>query len=184
MTDIKVARRYAKSLLGLAEERGIRERVFADMQVIENTIKANRELAVLLKAPTVNPDKKEAIISQIFAKHTDPLTLSFLLIINRKSRSAFLSGIATEYIKLYKSMNGIVTAYITSATKLDDATRNKILEVIGHKNKTIELVEKVNPDIIGGFILRVGDEQVDASISKKLNQLRQEFDENLYVGIF
>lgn len=182
MIDSKVARRYAQSLMGLALERNIAEKINNDMLLIANTCKENRELALLLKNPIIKTDKKEAIIRAIFSSKVDALTNSFMEIITRKSRESYLQEIANAFVSMFKDFKGIKTAYVTTAFPMDATLRNEVMNIVKRaKGDNAELIEKVDKDIIGGFILRIGDVQYDASISKKLIALKSEFDENLYV---
>ncbi|CAN5605676.1 ATP synthase F1 subunit delta [soil metagenome] len=182
MVESKVARRYARSLLVLAQERNLTEKVFADMQLVAKTCEHSADLVALLRNPIINTDKKESILKAVFGPHIDPLTFAFMELMARKGRESYLYGIAMEFISTYKASIGIQTAYVTSAIALDAATREQVLEIIRKtKGSKVELIEKVDKELLGGFILRVGDEQFDASISKKLNQLKTQFDDNLYV---
>lgn len=183
MSDSKVARRYAQSLLGLAMERNIADKINNDMLLIANTCKENRDLALLLKNPIITTDKKDAIIRAIFGSKVDTVTNSFMEIITRKGREEYLQDIAGAYVSIYKELKGIKTAYVTTAVPMDAALRNEVMNIVKRaKGDNAELVEQVDKDIIGGFILRIGDVQYDASISKKLSALKNEFDDNLFVG--
>ena len=182
MAESKVAGRYAKSLFGLAQERNLQDKVYEDMNLIAKTCSDNRELSLLLKNPIINTNKKDAILTGIFKGKISDLSLSFLQIITRKKREAYIEEIAKEYVNIHKENKGIKRARIITASSLDDKLRNEVLDYLMKKtNKKIELTEEVNKDIIGGYILRWGDEQVDASISKKLRDLHQEFSSNVYV---
>ncbi len=182
MADIKLARRYAKSLIDLALERNIVDKVYGDMQLVSNTITANRDLALLLKNPIVNTDKKNNIIIALFSTKIDAVTMAFFNIITLKGRESYLEEIAKSFIDLYKTNKGIRIAHVTTAIPLDAATRERIINIVKQaKGNQLELVEKVDKNLIGGFILRVGDEQVDTSISKELRNLKNEFDDNLYI---
>jgi len=182
MTESKVARRYAKSLLGLATENNITEKVFSDMQLISSACQNSRDLALLMKNPIINTDKKDAVIKSIFSGKVDQVTLTFMNLMTKKGRESYLTDIAQEYINIYKESIGIKVAYVTTATPMDDQLREQVLDIVKKmKGSKIELVETVNKNIIGGFILRIGDEQFDASVLKKLRQLKNEFDDNIYV---
>jgi F-type H+-transporting ATPase subunit delta len=182
MTDSKVARRYAQSLMGLALERNIAEKINNDMKLIADTCSANRELVLLLKNPIINTDKKENIIRLIFGSKVDTVTNAFMQIITRKGRESYLYEIAEAFIAMYKTSKGIKTAFVTTAFPMDTALRNEVMSIVKRaKGDNAELVEQVDKDIIGGFILRIGDVQYDASVSKKLKALKSEFDDNLYV---
>ncbi len=182
MTESKVARRYAKSLLGLATENNITEKVFSDMQLIASACQNSRDLALLMKNPIINTDKKDAVIKSIFSGKVDQVTLTFMNLMTKKGRESYLTDIAQEYINIYKESIGIKVAYVTTATPMDAQLREQVLDIVKKmKGSKIELVETVNKNIIGGFILRIGDEQFDASVLKKLRQLKNEFDDNIYV---
>jgi len=178
MINKRVARRYAKSLLDLAKERKITDRVFEDMSLIADVCKQNHDFAVVLQSPIIKSDKKEAIIRQIFGGKVDKVTGAFLDIITRKRREKFLDQIAAEFISIYKESKGISTAYITTAAPIDDKLRKEILSLMKKQEGEVELVEQVKKDLIGGFILRFGDEQVDASVARQLKTLRREFRSN------
>jgi F-type H+-transporting ATPase subunit delta len=185
MAELKIARRYAKSLLGLAQERNIADKVFADMELVHATCEASREFVLLLRNPIVQGDKKEAVINALFGGKLDALTSAFVNIIIRKGRESILDGMAAEYIRIYKDNRGIVIANVTTAVKMDDSIRQQVMSLVkAAKGDKIELVETVDPSLIGGFVLRVGDQQYDTSISRKLKQLKNEFDDNLYVREF
>jgi F-type H+-transporting ATPase subunit delta len=185
MNDSKVARRYAQSLLGLAIERNIADKINGDMKLIADACRDNRELALLLKNPIINTDKKDAIIKAVFGNKVDALTNSFMEIITRKGRESYLQEIANAFVSIYKDIRGIKTAYVTTAIPMDSQLRNEVMCIVkSAKGEQAELIEQVDKDIIGGFILRIGDVQYDASISKKLSALKNEFDDNLYVREF
>lgn len=182
MAETKIARRYAKSLLGLARERNMSDKVFTDMELIAATCATSRELVTLLRNPIVQGDKKEAVIKALFGSKIDAVTNGFLTIVIRKGRESYLDGIAAEYVKIHKEEQGIVSAVVTTSTKMDENMRASILAIVkGMKGDKVELTEKVDADLIGGFVLRVGDQQHDASVSRKLRQLKNEFDDNLYI---
>jgi F-type H+-transporting ATPase subunit delta len=182
MNDSKVARRYAQSLLGLAIERNIAGDINNDMLLIANTCRENRELVLLLKNPIIHTDKKDAIIRAIFGSKVNAVTNSFMEIITRKGRESYLQDIAGTFVSIYKDLQGIKTAYVTTAVTMDNALRTEVMNIVKRaKGDNAELVEQVDKDIIGGFILRIGDVQYDASVSKKLSSLKNEFDDNLFV---
>jgi F-type H+-transporting ATPase subunit delta len=177
-----VATRYAKSLFDLAKEQGQQEVVFADMAIIAEACRANRELVVLFNSPVINTDKKKAVVDAIFASQIGKMTLAFLNIILTKRREHYVPGIAVEYLKMYNLFKGIETATVTTAVALDEETRNKISAMVHQQTgKEVQLTEKIDASIIGGFILRFGDKQIDTSVSGKIRELGKEFDHNLYV---
>lgn len=182
MAETKVGRRYAQSLMDLAMEQKISGKINDDMLLVADTCAKNRELSLLLKNPIINTDKKDAILKAIFGGKVDTMTSTFMQIITRKGRESNLEEIAAAYTTLFKSLAGIKTAYVTTAFPLDDALRNQVKTLVRNaKGENAEIVELINKEIIGGFILRIGDVQYDASIAKKLQMLKGDFDDNLYV---
>jgi F-type H+-transporting ATPase subunit delta len=182
MKETKVATRYAKSLIGLAKERNELDAAFQDMEVVLKACQDSKDLRVFLNSPVVNADKKKNVLSSIFAGKIGTLSSGFIQIITSKGREYLLSEIASEFIRQYKVSKNITEARVTSAVPLDSEVREKILALI-HKTTTgeVEINEVVDPEIIGGLVVQIGDKQVDASIRKKLNELKKEFSKNLYV---
>ncbi len=182
MAETRVARRYAKSLLGLGMENDIIDTLFDDMLLIQKTIRENRALGLLFKNPIINTDKKDKVVTELFGKHINKVTLEFLKIITRKKREYYIEDIAASFVEIYKYQKGIRTAQVITATPLSDELRKQMLDLIHRTtDNDIELKEIVDPSIIGGYILRWGDQQVDASVTQKLHDLRQEFSSNLYL---
>lgn len=185
MRDIKVASRYAKSLLSIALEHKKLEEVHNDMQLIDGVCAENRELEILLRSPVVKSDKKQIILSEIFGKEISEISNSFISIILRKRRESLLADIAKAFIDIYKINKHITTATVTTAIQLTAQQKEAVIKVLDTKGQEgVDLKEIINPDIIGGMILRVGDRQVDESIRRKLSNLEMEFDENPYVKEF
>ncbi len=172
-----VAARYAKSLIDLAQEKGIVEDMHTDMQFFKRTIDENRPLAVLLKNPIVRNEKKWSIIKAVFATRLQPLTMSFLHIVATKGRDNILDAIADAFIAQYDTMNGIERATVITTVPLTEAVREKLKAQVQRLtgSKTVELEEKYDSKLIGGYVLRVGDRQFDASLRSQLNDLRLTF---------
>ena len=182
MLQTKVARRYAKSLLDLAKEKGELEAVNNDMKLLAEVCNCNHDLRLLLSSPIISNDKKHAILKRVFSGKISAMSMSFFDIITRKGRESHLESIAMEFIRLYKEYKGIQTAIVTSAVGLDDKLRSQVYKMVKESlNSEIELIEKVDKDLIGGFILRVGDKQYDASIARDLRLMRQELIDTSYV---
>ena len=182
MIDTKVAKRYAKSLLDFAKEKGEMDSVLNDMKLLASVCDSSRELSALLASPIINMDKKATILKKVFSGKVSNTTMAFFGILTHKGREAHLEGIAKEYIRSYKEYKGIQTAIITSAVGLDDKLRKEVYDTVKKSlNSEIELIEKVDKDLIGGFVVRVGDKQYDASIARDLRHLRQELIDSSYV---
>lgn len=187
MKGTRVSYRYAKSLMSLSIEKGLLEEVYKDMLHLRDAINSSRDLEMLLKSPIVKGDKKQSILDTIFSGSFNEITANFIQIIVRKGREQYLGIIANAFTDQYKEHKNITTAEVITAIPLDDAMRNKVLDVIKSRKSVtgdVELVEKVDKDIIGGVLIRVGDQQNDATIARRLSDLKQEFHHNPYVADF
>lgn len=179
------ASRYAKSLITLAQEQNNLDTVFNDMQELASTIDGSKELELLLKSPIVKPSKKQEILRSLFTSKVSEITMKFLELISSRKREGIVPAIAKSFISQYKELKNIVVAEVTSAIKLDEVQRNKILSLMkANTEGTIEIKEKIDPELIGGFIVRVGDKQIDSSIRRELDDLKQEFTKNPYIAEF
>lgn len=185
MSEIRIATRYAKSLIELAQEKGVLEEVHNDMQVFEKVVDENRNLALALRNPIIKSDKKRAILKALF-KDASPLTTTFFEVVTKKNRSAVLPLVAEEFHRQYTVINKIQEAQIETAIPLDEKMRKEFLNIIKEvsgKDK-VELTEHVDPELIGGFVLTVGDKQIDDSIKSKLRLLKRDLTKNQYIKEF
>ncbi|WP_276498609.1 ATP synthase F1 subunit delta [Pontibacter litorisediminis] len=183
MSDIRVASRYAKSLIELAEEKKVLEQVNADMQLFSQVVSQNRDFKLLLQNPIVKSDKKLAIINKVFKGKVQELTLAFFNLIARKNREAVLNAVATSFQEQYRIKQGIQSAEVVSAVPLTPALRDELgQKLVAQTGKRIELVERVDPSLIGGFVLTVGDKQIDSSVRNSLRKLRNQFKDNPYIN--
>jgi F-type H+-transporting ATPase subunit delta len=170
-----VANRYAKSLMELALESNQLDAVRADMKSIQQVCKENREFDLFLNSPVIKTDKKLAVINEVFKDKISKLTLSFLTLITSKHRESLFEPIAAAFDEQYKVNKNIFTAVVTSASGLDAATRQKVTDLVKAQMKgEVELIEKVDASTIGGFILRIGDNQIDKTVSRQLSNLKKE----------
>ena len=179
MSEIQVASRYAKSLIDLAEEQNALEQVRKDIGLFLETCRANPQLQAILKNPIIGLDKKANILEGLFADKLHKMILSFFKIMIRKSRSEILYATAKEFINQYNILKNVVKATVTSATPLSNENISRIEDVVKKATKgEVVLTVQIDPDLIGGFILKVGDKQFDTSISSKLSKLKKEFEQN------
>ena len=184
MRNTRVTLRYAKSLLGLAVEQNQLEACKLDMQSILTVCKENKELSLLLKSPVVKADKKLMILNEVFSS-LSTLTKSFINIITNKKREMLLQEIAERFLLVYKEHKGIESALIITATPLTSDLREAVqVFVERHAGGKLELTEKVDEKLIGGAVIRMGDKQLDASVLRQINDLKQTFNKNLYIKDF
>ncbi len=173
MSEYRVAVRYAKSILDLAQERGVLDEVYRDMEFFEQLCLENPKLAAVLKNPIIYSYKKLAILKGLLSDKLHPLTISFFEIIAKKNREEILFATAKEFENQYEQYKGIQRAEVQTTFPLNDALRQEILEMLAKSTgKQIRLSEKVNPALIGGLVITVAGEQVDASVAGKLKQIK------------
>ncbi len=171
----RAAIRYAKAILDIAQTSGTADAVNNDMKSIVNAVAESAELKDFLISPIIKMDVKKSALSEIFSNIQKETTSLFHLLFENK-RFEILESIAKEYNNLYDESNGIQVAKVTTAFPITPELETKVLAKISEfSNKKITIVNIVDPTIIGGFILRVGDQQYNASVANKLNELKREF---------
>ncbi len=181
MSGSRAAVRYAKAILSFALEQHKETEVNTDMLLIANTIDESKELQLFLNNPIIKSELKKKALNEVFSTKITSLTSSLINLLIDNKRLSIIEDVAKKYIILFDSLKGIEVAKVTTAISLtDDLNKqvlNKVKEITG-KEATIENV--VNPDIIGGFILRIGDIQYDASIANKLEVLKRQFEDESF----
>jgi F-type H+-transporting ATPase subunit delta len=182
MSEQRAASRYAKSMLDLAQERGNLPQVKEDMDLFAKTLEQNRDLRLLLRNPIVKHDKKLAILRAIFGGKVSEVTEKFFTIITQHNRESALEWVATEFQSQYEHLRGIQVAHVTTAQPLTPTLREEITQLVRRQTglQSITLTEKIDESLIGGFVLRVGDQQIDDSVRNSLRKLRGEFTKNPY----
>jgi len=175
MNHSKIAVRYAKALFELARSKNQLDIVKQDIELIANAC-VQKDIQLLLESPVVKTSKKKELIAEIFKPNINDLSLRFLLMIAENRREMHIPMICLDFMEQYRSNKGIKAAKVTTATPIDINTQKHFSSVISEVFKTdVELTVNENADLIGGFILRVGDEQIDASVSTKLSKIKREF---------
>lgn len=175
MSSTRAAIRYAKAILDLSNSKGVAEVVNNDMKLIASTINGNLELSTFIQNPTTKVEVKEKALLEVFAG-INAVTQGLFHLLFENKRFEILEAIALEYSKLSDIMNGIEVAKVTTAIPMDAALEAKVLAKIATlSDKKITIENNVDPTIIGGFILRIGDKQYNASVANRLQVLKREF---------
>jgi F-type H+-transporting ATPase subunit delta len=176
MKGSKAAIRYARAVLQRAQEAGIADTVFEDMQSVAHTLEQSKELRTVLQSPVIMASKKKAALLEIFSACSDH-TKSLIDVLVENQRIASLGAVSDSYVHLYNEAKGVKVAKVTTAVPLSSAIEAQVLvkvkELTGSNTVTLENI--IDESIIGGFILRVGDLQYNASIANNLNKLKREF---------
>ncbi len=179
MLTSKVAKRYAQGLLDFTQQEGNTDAIFAEMGDIVKTIGNSKELINFFNSPIIDVKKKAAAAGEIF-KGLSPVSQNFVQLVIKQGREAQLQNIAQEFINKVEDIKGVQRVTVTTASQLSQENINSILSsshLIGDDSK-FDITTNINPDILGGYILRVGDQQIDASVRTKLSQLKKEFQLN------
>jgi len=180
MSNYQVAFRYAKSLLDLSIEKNTLDTTYSDMETVASALKS-RELYSLFKSPIIKPTKKISILKEVFKGKVDQITMGFLEIITKKGRESVLPEIVDSYIDQYKKHNNITEVKVTTAVAMTGDARAALEKALQDSNVTAQKVDintSVNEDLIGGFVIEVGDKLYDASVKHKLSKIRKEFTDN------
>lgn len=173
MKSTKVASRYAKSLLEIAIEQKNVDSVLGDMKFLLQTNNETRDFELLVASPIINADKKIEIFEKVFDQF-EAVSMNFVKLITKNGREEFLPEIARSFEAQVKEYKGIVPITIITASALDNATRSKIVAKVQETVKgQLEIEEKIDASLIGGFMVRMGDMQIDASIANQFNNLKQ-----------
>lgn len=179
MNEGRAASRYAKATLDFAVEKKAADAVEKDMRNIASTIAENKDLRTVLGSPVVKGEVKKKALNQIF-KSSHQITLGLLGILTDNKRIDLLKEVALKYIIQHEKLKGEDVAYVTTAVPLSATLEKKILaEVTKITGKKVTIENKVDENVLGGFVLRVGDLQYDASIANKLNNIKREFTNSL-----
>lgn len=185
MRTIRSAERYAKALLTLAVEQKQEDVVRKDMDILLTYLSESRELRNMMLSPVIKPHQKKTIIKEIFSGSIGELTMSFLVLLIGKHREMYLKEMSAAYLQAWRAHKNIKKLSITSAHALrEDQRKQMIAQAEKWANSSIEVEERVDPDLIGGFVLRLDDRQIDASILTQINELKSSFDKNLYIPEF
>ena len=176
----RAAIRYAKAVLDQANHAKISEVVFGDMKSIQQTLAGSKELRVVLQSPVVKAEDKKQALIKIFDKNSD-VTKGLIQILSSNKRINLLGSVAGAYVDLYNNSKGVKVATVITAVaitpEIQATVLSKVKEMTGSENVTID--NTIDDSIIGGFILRVGDLQYNASIANQLGNLKREFSKSL-----
>ncbi len=183
MTNPRLAIRYAKSLLDLAQEKGQLEEVFNDMKLLDNICKTSREFANVLKSPIIKEDKKNKIIESVTAGRISKLTASFIKLLGTKNRESNFPEIISAFIQQYNVAKGIHKVKLTTAIEISDEIKNDFINKIkvSEEIENIELETVVDENLVGGFVLEMEGYLADASIRRDLNDVQKQFMNNDYI---
>ncbi len=175
MAGVAIGRRYAQALFHTAAKAGTVERVETDLETIDALIRTSPRLLRILRAPTIGPAQKRELAGRLFESQISNLTLRFLYLLIAKRREAVLPEVNREFRQLSYAARNILPVTATVASRLSAEERAGLTATLGRRTgKTVELSEEVDPDLIGGIVLRLGDTIIDGSVAGQLRRLRQQ----------
>jgi len=183
MPNPRLASRYAKSLIDLALEKGELEKIFEDMQWLQQVTSGSRDFANLLRSPIIKGDRKGKIIDAVIGNKVTNITSLFIRLLIANGRENNLPDIIKSFISQYKEYKNIYPVKLTTATPINENLKKTIIDQIKKTSdmQNIELEAVVNEDLIGGFVLEAGDKLVDASIAYDLKQIARQFENNDFI---
>lgn len=172
------AHRYAKALWTLASEKDLLDQITSDIKLVDQTIKDSKDLKILLRSPVIKTEQKRSCLKAIFkAVHKD--VLHFFNVLFDNNRINILAQVTEAFISKVNEMNNVTSAEVTTSVPLTEDMEHKIqVKIKELTGNQATLIKKIDKDLIGGFLLRVGDLQYDASISGRLNSLKHKFKQN------
>jgi F-type H+-transporting ATPase subunit delta len=183
MENERVAKRYAKSIFDLSKEKNLLESIHKDFAYIHSLINESKEFRLLIQSPIINSIRKLEILNKALSNQLNAMTFTFMDIVFKRHREAILPLVANEFIKLYQKEKNITEVTLISASELSNNfisdVQNKVEKLL---NTTVSLKYKIQPEIIGGFILRFEGKEYDGSIASKLNKLKRQFQDISFIG--
>jgi F-type H+-transporting ATPase subunit delta len=175
MADVSIARRYAQALFAMSRKGGVLERVETDLDTVDALIRTQPNLLRIMRAPTIPRANKKDLVRRLFESQISPLTLRFLSLLIDKRREATLPDVSREFRALSDAARNVLPAVATVAARLTTEERARLTETLARRTgKTIELREEVDPELIGGVVIRLGDTIIDGSIAGQLRRLHQQ----------
>ena len=178
MIGSRAALRYAKAAVQKAVEDGQLDALAKDMETVYDTVQNNRDLEAVLQSPVISTDKKHNALQAVFAQCSDA-GKNLLRLVAENNRAHNLDGIALKVKELYHEHLGLAEAIATTAVPITPELEKEILaKVATLTDKKVTLLNKVDPEIIGGFIIRLDDIQLNASVAHQLNTLKQNLRSN------
>jgi F-type H+-transporting ATPase subunit delta len=185
MQNPRLASRYAKSLIDLSHEMNALETTLADMQLLDQTCAVSHDFVNMLRSPIIAGDKKIAIVDAVFGKNITELTTRFINLLITKGREENLPEIAGAFISQYNVLKNITTVKLTTAAPIDAALQANIISKVSglmREGCKVEIKASVNKDLIGGFVVEVDDKLYDASVRKRLADVRAGVIDTSYVS--
>lgn len=182
MSVYRISYRYANSFFQLAEEKKSLKNFADDVELIYNTLIQSKELRAILRNPVIKQKDKKNLLSKIFGSRIKKETSDFLEFIVAKGREDIITEIMKEFLNLRDEKEGIVRTNIVSSVELTDDVKKNITSTLEKRtSKKVKTDYSVDPNIIGGFIVKIKDTVYDASVKHQLELLRKKFSQEISI---
>ena len=174
MNESKISVRYAKALFLLGKEKKMLDTIVADMKLVEEICNSVKDFWLMVESPVVKTSQKRKAVKLVLADKLDAVSLNFMDMVFQNHREIFIKDMVRNFLDLCRKDKGVVSAKLTTAALIDKEDKTNLSEMLKKAfNSNIELEEVLDKDIIGGFVLRVDDQELDASVSTQLNQIKR-----------
>jgi F-type H+-transporting ATPase subunit delta len=174
MNESKISVRYAKALFLLGKEKNVLDTIVTDMKLVDELCNTVKDFWLMVESPVVKTSQKRKAVKLVLADKLDAISLNFMDMVFENHREIFIKDMVRNFLDLCRKDKGIVSAKLTTAGEIDKEGKANLSDMLKKAfNSKIELEEILDKDIIGGFVLRVDDQELDASVSAQLNQIKR-----------
>ena len=174
MNESKISVRYAKALFLLGKEKNVLDTIVADMKLVDELCNTVKDFWLMVESPVVKTSQKRKAVKLVLADKLDAISLNFMDMVFENHREIFIKDMVRNFLDLCRKDKGVVSAKLTTAGEIDKEGKANLSDVLKKAfNSKIELEEILDEDIIGGFVLRVDDQELDASVSNQLSQIKR-----------
>ena len=182
--DQRIALRYAQALMDVGKEKNSVAEIARDMKVVHDALHEVHELKTMLHSPVIHPDAKRKVIHEVFGKHVSKDVMLFMDLLLKKGRGDVLDITTAEFLRLLDIDTNTVSALITSARTLDESAKQQIVSKLEKiSKKTVRASYATDAALRGGFVAKVGDTLIDASLQHQLENLREEFKQGMIARV-
>jgi len=183
MSNYRVAYRYGTALLQSAEKEHLLEQTASDAEMIAKTVRENRELRLFFASPIIEKEKKKQVLDELFGKRVGRVMARFLNLLTEKDREGQLLDIVEQFLHLFDEKRGILRVEVASAVDLTETERDRLKSRLeSYTGKTVVPGFRRDPALLGGFVVRLDDRVIDASLVHQLSLLREKFLEGSTAG--
>jgi len=174
MNESKISVRYAKALFQLGKEKNILDTIVTDMKLVDELCNTVKDFWLMVESPVIKTSQKRQTVKSVLADKLDGISLNFLDMVFENRREIFIKDMVRNFLDLYRKDKGVLSAKLTTASEIDKEDKTNLSEMLKKAfDSKIELEEVLDKDIIGGFVLRVDDQELDASVSTQLDQIKR-----------